>query len=176
LIGLKPDTTYRVTVRNAAHGYAATAAARTAPAARPAQNSWFVLTNSLTGGAADLYAARTASGTPVTLGESDGDAQQQWKLTPAGSGTFALRSKATGKCLVPLDGSPVAGAPLVQGDCSAGSGPRWTLRHSDHGFVLCTAVGRLVVGVGAQRFGADRLLVLQPRDGSRQQSWTAVPD
>jgi hypothetical protein len=175
LIGLKPDTTYRVTVSNAAHHYTATASARTAPAARPAPNSWFVLTNSLTGGAADLYAARTASGTPITLGESDGDAQQQWKLTPAGGGTFALRSKATGECVVPLDGNPVAGAPLVQGDCSADSGPRWRLQPSDHGFTLRTVAGGLVVGVGAQRFGADRVLVLQNSDGARHQSWTAVP-
>jgi hypothetical protein len=175
LIGLTPDATYRVTVRDAEHHYTATASARTAPAARPAQNAWFVLTNSLTGGAADLYAARTASGTPVTLGESDGDAQQQWKLAPAGGGTFSLRSKATGKCVVPLDGNPVTGAPLVQGDCSADSGPRWRLQLSEHGFTLRTAVGGLVVGVGAQRFGADRVLVLQNGDGARHQSWTAVP-
>jgi hypothetical protein len=175
LIGLKPDSTYQITVRDAAYHYLATASARTAPAARPAPNSWFVLTNSLTGGAANLYAARTANGTPVTLGESDGDAQQQWQLVPAGNGTFSLRSKATGKCVVPLDGNPVAGAPLVQGDCSADSGPRWTLQPSDHGFVLRTAVGSLVVGVGAQVFGADRVLTLQPGNGSRHQSWTAVP-
>ena len=37
--------------------YAAKAKAETAPAARPAQNTWFTLTNALTGGAADLYAA-----------------------------------------------------------------------------------------------------------------------
>ena len=175
LIGLKPDTRYRVTVGDPAHGYTATASARTAPAARPAQNSWFVLTNALTGGAADLYAARTSSGTPITLGESDGDAQQQWKLAPAGVGRFSLRSKASGKCVVPLGGNPVAGAPLVQGDCSADSGPRWRLQLSGHGFTLRTAAGGLVVGIGAQRFGADRVLVLQNDHGARHQSWTAVP-
>jgi hypothetical protein len=134
-----------------------------------------VLTNALTGGAADLYAARTASGTPITLGASDGDAQQQWELTPAGGGDYSLRSKATGRCVVPLGGNPVAGTPLVQGDCSAGSGPGWILQPSDHGFTLRAAVGNLVVGVGAQRFGADRVLTLQDADGARHQSWTAVP-
>jgi hypothetical protein len=175
LIGLMPDTTYRVTVRVPARHYTAGAPARTAPAARPAQNSWFVLTNSLTGGAADLYAARTSDGTPVTLGESDGDAQQEWKLAPAGGGAFTLRSRATGNCVVPLGGNPVAGAPLVQGDCSADSGPRWRLQASEHGFTLRTAVGGLVVGVGAQRFGSDRVLALQKAGGARHQSWTAVP-
>jgi len=175
LIGLRPDTKYAVTIRSAAHGYTAKATAQSAPAARPAANSWFVLTNSLTGGAADLYAARTANGTPVTLGGPDGGSQQQWKLVPAGGDTFALQSRATGKCVVPLDGNPVAGAPLVQGDCTENDSGRWKLFATDHGFSLRTGVGGLAAGVGAQRFGAARLLVLQQPAGARHQSWTAVP-
>ena len=175
LIGLRPDTAYTVTIRNAATKYLAKGRARTGPAARPAQNTWFVLQNALTGGAADLYAARAATGTPVTLSGTDGDAQQQWKLVPAGGGTFSLRSRATGKCAVPLDGNPSAGVPLVQGDCADDGGQRWTLRLSAYGFTLHSSTGDLVVGVGAQRFGAHRLLVLQNPDGERHQSWTAVP-
>ncbi|GAB1693116.1 RICIN domain-containing protein [Krasilnikovia sp. M28-CT-15] len=174
LIGLKPDTSYQVSVRSAQHGYLARSTARTVPAARPAQNTWFVLTNSLTGGAADLYGARTASNTPITLGGTDGDAQQQWKFVPASGGTFALQSRATGKCVVPLEDNPAAGMPLVQGDCTAGAG-RWSLQASDFGFTLRTTVGDLAVGVGYQHFGAHRLLVLQEGNGSRHQSWTAVP-
>ena len=45
----------------------------------------------------------------------------------------------------------------------------------DGWFTLRTATGGLVVGVGGQRFGADRVLVLQKGDGARHQSWTAVP-
>jgi hypothetical protein len=175
LIGLRPDTAYKVTIRSAAHRYTATAPARTAPAARPAQNSWFVLQNSLTGGAADLYAARTANGTAIVLGGADGDAQQQWRLVPAGGGMFSLQSKATGKCAMPLGGNPVAGTPLVQGDCTADDRRRWRLQESEYGFTLRTTVGNLVAGIGAQRFGAHRLLVLQNGADSRHQSWTAVP-
>lgn len=175
LIGLRPGTSYKVTIRHAATRYTATASAQTVPSARPAQNTWFVLENSLTGGAADLYAARTANGTPIVLGGADGDAQQQWKLVPAGRGTFALKSKATGKCVVPLGGNPVAGTPLVQGDCDDGDTQRWTLQASASGFTLRTTVGDLVAGIGAQRFGANRLLVLQNGNESRHQSWAAVP-
>jgi hypothetical protein len=156
--------------------YAAKATAETAPAARPAQNSWFTLTNALTGGAADLYAARAANGTPLTLAETDGNAQQQWQLVPSGNGSYSLVSRATGKCVVPLDGNPVAGTPLVQGDCDNGEGARWQLQASDYGFTLRTTVGDLVAGVGEQRFGAHRVLVLQNGNGQRHQSWTAVPD
>ncbi|GAA2498276.1 RICIN domain-containing protein [Winogradskya humida] len=174
LIGLKPDSKYAVTISNTELGYAAKGQAQSAPAARPAANTWFVLTNSLTGDdAADLYAARVANGTPVTLGGTDGNAQQQWKLVPAGADTFSLQSKATGKCVGPVGGTPVAGAPLVQGDCSAGG--RWRLFATDYGFSLRTSVGGLAVGVGSQRFGEARLLALQSPGQTRHQSWTALP-
>lgn len=175
LIGLKPDATYQVTIKTGSK-YAARATAETAPAARPAQNTWFTLTNALTGGAADLYAARTANSTPLTLAENDGNAQQQWQLVPAGNGSYSLVSRATGKCVVPLDGNPVAGTPLVQGDCGTDDGARWQLQASPFGFTLRTTVGDLVAGVGQQRFGAHRVLVLQDGNGQRHQSWTAVPD
>jgi hypothetical protein len=164
-----------VTVRDTAQDYTARASARTVPAARPAQNAWFVLLNSLTGNAADLYAARTAAGTPIVLNGAEGGAQQQWKLAPAGADSFYLQSRATGKCIGPQGVNPVAGAPLVQGDCGKQDSQRWVLRLTDHGFSLNTTVGDLVVGVGAQRFGAHRLLVLQQADKSRHQSWTALP-
>ena len=175
LIGLRPDAKYQVSIRSAATGYLAKGVAQSAPAARPAANTWLMLTNALTGGSADLYAARTANGTPVTLGGAEGDSQQQWKLVPAAGGSFALQSRATGKCVVPLGGNPVAGAPLVQGDCTSADSGRWSLFATDYGFSLRTTAGGLVAGVGNQRFGASRLLVLQQPAQARHQSWTAVP-
>jgi hypothetical protein len=176
LIGLKPDAKYLVEVKNKKLGYLAKGTAVTAPAARPVQNSWFVLTNSLTGGAADLYAARDADGTPVTHGDQDGGAQQQWQLVPAENGTYSLVSRASNRCAVAMGGRPVAGTPLVQGDCYAAEGARWKLQASDYGFTVRSTSGDLVIGVGAQRFGTHRVLVLQEDTGQRHQSWTAVPD
>jgi hypothetical protein len=177
LIGLKPDSQYVVEVRNRKLGYHARGTAQTAPAARPVQNSWFVLTNALTGGAADMYAARTDDGSPVTLGGEEGGIQQHWQLVPAENGSYSLVSRASNRCAVALGGTPVAGAPLVQGDCYAAAGARWMLQASDYGFTLRSTTGNLVVGVGGQRFGVEhRVLVLQPDTGQRHQSWTAVPD
>jgi hypothetical protein len=175
LIGLRPDTAYQVTIGSAGLNYQAKASARTLPVARPTQNSWFVLENALTGGAADLYAARTANGTAITLSGSDGDAQQQWMLVPAGNNAFSLKSRATGKCAMPLGGNPVAGTPLVQSDCAGAATGLWTLRQSAYGFTLRSTSGDLVLGVGEQRFGAQRVLVLQNGNDSRHQSWAAVP-
>ena len=175
LIGLRPDARYEVTVRSG-RAYTARGTVETAPAGRPAQNSWFVLTNALTGGAADLYAARQAGGTPLTLSGADGGTQQQWKLSPAADGGYTLMSRATGECVVPLGGNPVAGTPLVQGDCADGNGVRWSLLPSQYGFTLHTTVGDMVAGVGGQRFGDHRVLVLQNAAGRRHQSWAAVPE
>ena len=94
---------------------------------------------------------------------------------PGRGGSFALKSKATGKCVVPLGGNPVAGTLPVQGDCDDEDTQRWTLQASAYGFTMRTTVGDLVAGIGAQRFGAHRLLVPQDGDESRHQSWTAVP-
>ncbi|GAA4589788.1 hypothetical protein BJY16_009015 [Actinoplanes octamycinicus] len=175
LIGLKPDATYKVEVTSKSQGYRATGTARTAPAARPVQNSYFVLTNALTGGAADLYAARATDGTPATLGPADGGNQQQWQLVPAADeGSYTLVSRASGKCLLPLGGAAVAGAPLVQGGCTS-PGTQWRLQASDHGFTLRNGTGDLVAGVGSQRFGWHRVLTLEPDTAQRHQSWTAVP-
>ncbi|MFI5937185.1 RICIN domain-containing protein [Actinoplanes sp. NPDC051494] len=175
LVGLRPDAKYQVAIRSAENRYEAKGTARSAPAARPAANTWFVLTNSLTGDAADLYAARTANGTPITLGGAEGGSQQQWKLVPAAAGTFSLQSRATGKCVVPLDGNPVAGTPLVQGECDRDDSGRWKLFATDYGFGLRTSVGGLAAGVGSQRFDESRLLVLQNPNRTRHQSWTALP-
>jgi hypothetical protein len=176
LIGLRPGSRYKLTVTDPGRGYVARGEAQTAPAARPAGNSWFVLTNSLTGGAADLYAARSATGTPIVLGGAEGGAQQQFKLVPAGGDAMTLQSRATGKCVAPQGGNQASGVPLVQADCADGAaGQRFLVELTEHGFSLRTASGGLVVGVGSQRFGAHRLLVLQKADGTRHQSWTALP-
>ncbi|MFI6074738.1 RICIN domain-containing protein [Actinoplanes sp. NPDC051343] len=175
LIGLKPDSKYQVTIKSGT-AYTAKGTAETAPYARPAENSWFDLSNALTGGGADLYAARVANGTPLTLAESDGDAQQQWELVPAGKNSYSLVSRATGKCAIPLDGNLIAGVPIVQRDCTTDDSGHWQLQASDYGFTLRTTAADLVIGVGSQRFGQHRVLVLQDSNGQRHQSWTAVPD
>jgi hypothetical protein len=175
LIGLRPDSTYQVVIKSGA-AYTAKATVETAPSARPAENSWFDLNNALTGGAADLYAARVATGTPLTLAESDGDAQQQWELVPAGTNSYSLVSRASGKCAIPLQGNLIAGVPIVEGDCTPDDSGHWQLQASDYGFTLRTTASDLVIGVGNQRFGQHRVLVLQDSNGQRHQSWTAVPD
>jgi hypothetical protein len=178
LIGLRAGTTYRVQVvvgaESAARPYTEAVSVRTAAVAQPTAGAWFALGNTLTGAAAELYGARTAGRTPVVLGPATGSASQAWRLEAAGEGTYRLRSRATGRCVAPLDG--VAGAPLVQRTCtSRAPGQLWRLGRAADGFTLATARGGLVVGLAQERFAGQRLLVLQRPQRARHQTWVAVP-
>jgi hypothetical protein len=184
VIGLRPDTAYdiQVTVRGAdgsrgerggARPYTGEVTVRTASAARPTAGRWFQLSNALTGGAATLYGARGAAGTPLVLGPTDGAANQQWQVQAAGAGRFLLRSRATGGCVAPL-GAAVPGAVVVQRPCAAQDATQhWRIVRDGHGFALATAQGRLVIGVSRLRYGDQRLLVLQRPDTFRYQAWSA---
>jgi hypothetical protein len=184
VIGLRPATTYSVQVvaagpNSVSRAYTAPAPVRTLPTRRPQPDSWFTLSNALTGGAATLYAARAGSGAPLVLQPGTGAANQAWLLQPAGDGSYLLRSRATGKCVIPRGGNPVPGAPLVQQSCPSipAAGQRWQVTATAYGFALqaVDAIGGpLVVGVGVPRFGGDRLLVLQRPAQVRHQSWTVL--
>jgi len=148
---------------------------RTAAATRPPAGSWFTLANSLTGGAADVYAARSGDGAPIILYRRHDGANQRWQLQPAGTGTFLVRAQSSDKCLMPMGGTAQAGAPLVQQTCDAAAvGQQWRLVDTEYGFALRTASGDLAVGVGNSRYRGCRLLVLQRPNERRYQSWTAA--
>jgi hypothetical protein len=179
IVGMRPDTDYRFQIAkvNADGGrtpYTVVATVHTAPAATLAGGAWMILTNALTGGAADLFGARSADGTPLVLHRRAGGANQQWKLEPVPGGGYLLRSKATGRCVGAQGGATVTGTPLVQIACDQNNAAEvWHVSQTRHGTSLSTS-GGLVVGVSAQRFGGSRLLVLQRPSSSRYQSWTAL--
>jgi Ricin-type beta-trefoil lectin domain-like len=180
VIGLRPDTTYRLQVVTSAGPATEVASARTPAAVSPPAGKWFTLGNALTGGAATLYASRAGAGAPLVLQPVTGAANQDWQLQPADEGSYLLRSRATGKCVVPRGGQAVPGAPLVQQSCPSlpAAGQRWRVTRTAYGFSL-TAVdapgGPLVIGVGVARFGGSRLLVLQRPAPARHQSWIVQP-
>jgi hypothetical protein len=173
---MRPDTDYRFQIATvAADGtrtpYTEAVTVHTRQSASVTGGQWMFLGNALTGRVADLFGSRTADGTPLVLYRRNGGANQQWRLEPAGSG-YLLRSRATDRCAVPLGGSAATGVPLVQAACDAATAGVWHVTTTPYGVTLSTTDG-LVIGVGAQRFGGSRLLVLQRPTGARYQSWTA---
>jgi hypothetical protein len=183
VIGLRPDTAYRLQVvtgdPKSTRPYTEVAAVRTPATRRPADGAPFILGNALTGEVATLQAARSAGGAPLVVQPGTRATNQLWQLQPAGDGTYLLRSQATGKCVVARGGRAVPGAPLVQQSCPSlpAAGQRWQITATPYGFAL-TAVdaagGPLVIGVGVPRFCDDRLLVLQRPTEVRHQSWTGL--
>ncbi|GAA2621219.1 hypothetical protein GCM10010399_60280 [Dactylosporangium fulvum] len=172
IVGMRPDTSYQIGVSLVQNGaltpWTDTVTVRTAGAQSPTAGAWLVFGNSLTGGVADVFGARSAPGTPIIMYRRHGGANQQWKLEPAASGAFLLRSKATDECLTTVGNKDAAGATLVQQDCDGAL--RWTVTKTDYGVALTTP-GGLVVGVGNNAYFGSRLLVLQKPNGAKYQSW-----
>lgn len=163
LTGLAPGRAYRVKIVVGGADHTAEATVTTPAAAVPAAGTWFSLTNALTGEAADLYGARTATGTPLVTSAGSGEASQAWKLDGG-----KLVAKATGKCAGPR-GPAVAGSPLVQRDCAGA--PTFEVTRGPAGLTLTS--GGLVVGVADTAFAGRPLLSLQKPTGVRQQAWSA---
>jgi hypothetical protein len=183
VIGLRPgrEQTAQIFMVNgsALTAYTAPVTFRTLAPVPPKAGPWLTLTNSLTGGAADVFGARSADGTPVVLNRRSDGTNQRWRLREAAGGTFLIQSAATGKCLA-VAGSARAGAPLVQQTCNAASAAQaWRLVTTAYGFSLAPANRApasvdLVVGVSGSRYYGRRPLVLQVPNQRRYQSWTAV--
>jgi hypothetical protein len=174
---MRPDTeyTFQIAIRKPDRTlvpYTKAVKVRTAPVVMPATGAWFSLSNSWTGDMVGVFGGRSADGTPLVLDRRHGDASQFWQVEQVGTG-FVVRSKATGKCVAPLAGADVVGAPLVQYACDAANAVlRWRVTLTANGVALTTPSG-LVVGVSRLRYGDHRLLVLQRPTNARYQSWTA---
>jgi ricin-type beta-trefoil lectin protein len=176
IVGMKPDTEYRLSVSlSAANGtltaYTETVTVKTPAAPTPQTGKSVVFANALSSRVANLYGGNTAAGTPLVLDDARGTANQQWVLDPAAGGTVLIKSKATGLCVAPKNNADTAGSPLVQVACdTASAAQRWRLATTPYGTALTSAAG-LVVGVGGCRFADNRMLVLQRPTGAKYQSW-----
>jgi hypothetical protein len=175
IVGMRPNTDYQIGVSLAQNGtltpWTTTVKVHTAAAPAPTAGAWMVFGNSLTGGVADVFGARSAPGTPIIIYQRHGGANQQGKLEPAADGKFVVKSKATNACITTAGDKDAAGATLVQGDCAKAL--QWTLTQTEFGVSLQSASG-LVVGVSNNEYFGSRLLVLQKPSGAKYQSWIAA--
>jgi hypothetical protein len=168
LVGMNPDTDYRLSVSIDGRPYTNTVLAHTDKSADPVPERWFALGNGLSGGVADLFGARSEAGTPLVLHHLHQGANQLWKLEPAANGTFTIRSKATDKCVGFKGELDAEGTPIVEQACP--DAPLWKFDRTDRGLALVSGEG-LVMGVSRERYFGNRVLVLQDPTGARYQSW-----
>ncbi len=88
----------------------------------------------------DVWMNGTGNGTPVSVNQCHGGANQQWTWIPASG---ALKNPQSGRCLdVTGGGASPDGTPLQIHDCHGGSNQRWTL--AANGTLVSAATGKCV--------------------------------
>ncbi|WP_278251536.1 RICIN domain-containing protein [Streptomyces griseocarneus] len=181
LVSLTPDTAYKVAVaaRGADGKVSApgrTASFRTLPSGNgPTKpGGKFLLLNSLTGQAADLWSGSTANGTVAIAYQRHGYANQQWTFEDAGSGAVRVKSVQSGKCLQPgTDGRAVAGQYVAQQPCGGSSAQKWKLTANGSGsYVLQPQGSTLALGISKRWYYGGWLLELQQQNKQGYQNWT----
>ncbi|MEU9028857.1 RICIN domain-containing protein [Streptomyces sp. NPDC048383] len=177
---LRPGTAYTaaVSVRDTAgrdSGAGKAASFRTADkngGAITTPGARYVLGNGSTGMAAELWGGRTADGTVLVAGRSNGYAQQQWYFDDAGDGLVRIRSAVSGKCLQP-GGAPAAGMWVAQQPCGSAGAQRWKVSARDGAVTVSDPSGGFALAVSNRPYYGDWLLELQRADGRPAQVWTA---
>ncbi|MEU3314951.1 RICIN domain-containing protein [Streptomyces sp. NPDC006662] len=178
---LRPGTAYTaaVSVRDTSgrdSGPGKAASFRTADSgggATTTPGTRYTLGNGSSGMAAELWGGRTADGTVLVGGRSNGYAQQQWYFDDAGSGLVRIRSAVSGKCLQP-GGAPAAGMWIAQQPCAGGSAAqRWKVSSRDGAVTVSDPSGGFALAVSNRPYYGDWLLELQRADGRPAQVWTA---
>ncbi|MEV5239507.1 RICIN domain-containing protein [Streptomyces cinnamoneus] len=181
LVGLTPDTAYKVTVsargkdgKVSAPGRAASFRTLAAGTGTTKPGGKFLLVNSLTGQAADLWGGSTANGTVAIAYQRHGYANQQWTFEDAGSGAVRVKSVQTGKCLQPgSDGRAVAGQYVAQQPCGGSAAQKWKLTSNGGGsYVLQPQGSSLTLGISKRWYYGGYLLELQEPNKQGYQNWT----
>ncbi|MFI8519976.1 RICIN domain-containing protein [Streptomyces sp. NPDC085481] len=178
IYNLRPGTahTVAVSVRDAqgrdsgpgrATGFRTTGAGGTT-----APNTRYLLSNGSTGLNAQLWGGRSADGTVLVGGQSNGYEQQQWYFDDAGNGLVRIRSAASGKCLQP-GSAPAAGMWVAQQPCTAGStAQQWRMNLANGTATVTDRNGAFALTVSNRPYYGTWLLDLQRLDGRPAQTWT----
>ncbi|GAA3059330.1 hypothetical protein GCM10020000_47810 [Streptomyces olivoverticillatus] len=133
----------------------------------------YLLLNSLTGQAADLWGGSSNNGTVAIAYQRHGYANQQWTFEDAGSGTVRVKSVQSGKCLqLGADGKAVDGQYVAQQPCSDAAGQKWKLNASGSSYVLQPQGSSLVLGISKRWYYGGWLLELQQKNDQGYQNWT----
>lgn len=181
LTRLNPGTSYRVAVAARDADGKASAVGRTASfrtlssgdggPTRPGTK--YLLLNSLTGQAADLWGGSSNNGTVAIAYQRHGYANQQWTFEDAGSGTVRVKSVQSGKCLqLGADGKATDGQYVAQQPCSDAAGQKWKLNASGSSYVLQPQGSSLVLGISKRWYYGGWLLELQQKNDQGYQNWT----
>jgi hypothetical protein len=180
LVNLRADTAYKVAVavRDQAGKVGKvgrTTAFRTARATGPVgptkPGTRYLMLNSLTGQAADMWGGSTRDGAVLIGYQRTGYANQQWSFEDTGDGYLRIRSARSDKCLQ-IGGQALAGQYVMQQPCSAADTQRWKVGSAGSGYTLTAKGSPLVLGTSKRWYYGGWLLELQQPNGQSYQNWT----
>ncbi|MFF7994318.1 RICIN domain-containing protein [Kitasatospora xanthocidica] len=144
-------------------------------AAGPQAGRTYTVTSVSSAKRAAVRDGSTADGAAVTQYAATTGANQQWRLTDAGSGTYTLAAVHSGKCLdVPGDKTATEGAPLQQWACWSGAGnQKWRLEAagSDSYRLVSVASGKCLDVPGASTADNVQLIQWTCNSAAANQKW-----
>jgi hypothetical protein len=176
LVGLQPGTSYAISVAvkdaNGVLGAAgkATTFRTTSTTGPTTAGRHYLLLNSFTGQAADMWGGSTNDGDVLIGYQRHGYANQQWLFDDAGSGALRIRSVLSGKCLQ-LGGDSVAGQYVMQEPCTDSAAQLWQLTSANGGYTLSPKGSNLMLGLSNRWYYGGWLLELQQPNGQGYQAW-----
>lgn len=122
------------------------------------------------GRAMDDPAASTTAGTQLIVwGLNGGGANQNWKFTANGDGTYQIRNGASGQCVDDSGASTAAGSKIIQWTCTGNTNQRWSVLPSGSGHTLVNKTSGLVLTAAGTADGSP--LTQQANTGGPLQTW-----
>ncbi|MYX44611.1 hypothetical protein GTW59_26640, partial [Streptomyces sp. SID89] len=98
-------------------------------------------------------------------------ANQTWRFTRQGDGSYELRNAESGLCADVSGGSTAPGAEVIQWTCTGGANQHWTFtRRSDGSYTVASVRSGLALTTASKTPGA--LVTQQTDTGSALQRWT----
>jgi hypothetical protein len=135
-------------------------------------NTPYLILNTTTGKAADMYGASQEDGAALIAYQPSGQANQQWLFKDAGDGYVHIASVLSDKCLQ-VDTSPAPEQGITQVTCSAADNQRWKLIPAGTGaYTVLPKGSALVWGEGDND---SQKIELQQPDSQRPQVWSLQP-
>jgi len=134
--------------------------------ASPTVNATYTIVNHKTGWLIDVNAQSTTAGAAVIQWNTNGGANQEWRVQPTGVGISLLNGNS-GLALA-------AGATGADQEMPSGAaGQVWTLSAASAGYYTLTSTGGALSSPSSTK--GDQLSVTAPVSGSASQEWMFVP-
>ncbi|MFB7352527.1 RICIN domain-containing protein [Streptomyces gardneri] len=123
------------------------------------------------GKALDNPGHSTTAGTQLVIWTPNGGANQSWRFTRGGDGSYELANAESGLCVDVDGGSTTAGAKVIQWNCTGGANQRWTVtRLASGAYTVASVKSGLLLTAASTTNGAA--VTQQPGTGSTLQQWT----